>query len=268
MDLDAPAFGAEASEASTTVNDIPVVSQTESVEESEPVTSGTVPVVEEQRVPYSRMKAVIDRAREAERRAEEAEERLQSRVSEPRERYETPSSQDETGPYKGRLPDYWVQMYGDDERSRLGFSYDLQRQNEIRESIRRDAIEAVREERESEGRVESENIKTINQRLEDFSYSLGRELTPGEEDALLDIVDEYTPKGRDGKYAGDLIPMDKAYEVLTMRQSQIQARSARGRREATAATSSSTQGDPSSKDRDNKNWEPRNWNSYKDRIPN
>jgi hypothetical protein len=268
VNLDAPAFSAEPKEEGTSEIATPEAPLAESGEEKEPSTSGDEPVVEEQRVPYSRMKAVIDRAREAEQRAEEAEERLSRQRSEPRERSYEPANTGEVKAYSGALPSYWVGMYGDDERSRLGYSYELERQNTIREEVRREAIEAVREERTTESRVIAQNERTIDQRLEDLSSSLGRDLTEQEESALLDIVDEYTPKDQEGNYAGDLIPMDKAYEILSMKQSQGSQRSTRGRREATAATSSRTQSEAIGSDKNNSDWNPRDWNSYKKRIPN
>lgn len=273
VNLDAPAFSTEVpKEESTSEIATTEASQAQSGEEKELPTSGGEPVVvpsdeEEQRVPYSRMKAVVDRAREAEQRALELEERLARREQEPRERPYEPTDSGEVKPFGGSLPRYWVGMYGDDERSRLGYSYELERQTAIREEVRREAIETVREERSTESKILAQNEQTIDERLEDLSYSLGRDLTEAEESALLDIVDEYTPKDQDGNYAGDLIPMDKAYEIFTMKQSQGSQRNSRGRREATVATGSRTQSESTGTEKDNTDWNPRDWNSWRKKIP-
>jgi hypothetical protein len=268
-ELDKPAFGVQAaktedsSESATTE-----VSQTESGEVKEQPTSGgepsnEEPVVEENRVPYSRFKTAIDRARAAERALEEIESQRSERP------YEPPTQDSgEVKPYSGALPPYWAKMYGDNPTSREAYSYELVRQNAIREEARREALEAVREERSSESKVLLANERTIDERLEDLSYSLGRELSEQEQSALLDIVDEYTPKDADGNYAGELIPMDKAYEILSMKTSQVQTSQSRNRREATNATSSRSQGETNTTDKNNQNWNPLDWNSYKRRIPN
>lgn len=262
VDLDQPAFTSEEVKVVPTAE----APQAESGEGQEQATSGADPVVDEQKVPYSRLKSVIERAREAERRADEAMERLNSLERAPR--YEERSERnDEVRPYNGSLPVPWVKMYGDNENSRLAYSYEVERQNELRDVLRREALDAVREERTQESQSLSQNERTIDERIEDLSYSLGRDLSEQEEGALLDIVDEYTPTGRDGKYTGDLLPMDKAWEIYNLRMSQQTNQVARQRRTPTALTSVRTDGEPGSKDA-SKDWNPHDWNSYRKRIPN
>jgi hypothetical protein len=221
---------------------------------------------DEQKVPYSRMKSVIEARREAEYRAEEAEERLNqllSRRDEPR-RQET----SEVEQYNGALPPYWAKMYGDNENSRLAYSYELERQEALKEELRRDALDAVRQERNQESQVIATNERTIDENLEDLSYGLGRDLSDREEAAILDIVDEYTPKDDDGNYSGKLIPFEKAWEIFTLRQAQSSGTASRQRRESTMATNTPTYGEPSNREGENKNWNPMDWNSYQRRIPN
>jgi hypothetical protein len=45
---------------------------------------------------------------------------------------------------------------------------------------------------------------------------LGRELTENEQIAILDIVDEYTPKDKDGNYLCHLLPFDYAWKVYKL----------------------------------------------------
>ncbi len=260
--LDAVAF------PSPTVEEVPTAQapQAESgTDNTESVPSPTEGV-EEQRIPYSRMKAVIDARREAEQRAEEAEERLNQVLS----RNEEPRRQENrnVGEYDGALPVYWAKMYGDNENSRLAYSYELERQQAIRDEVRREALNAVREERTQETQVIAGNERTIDNHLEDLSYSLGRELSEQEEDAILTIVDEYTPTDEDGKYSGSLMSFEKAWEIYNLRQSQSSGAAARSRRAPTMLTGTPTNGEPSTKLKDDKDWNPQDWNGWRKRVPN
>lgn len=269
VNLDSPAFGpgAIANEPKENVTTQPSQGESENRNETkvEP-TSGGEPVVapptEEQRVPYSRLKAVTDARREAEDRAAEAEDRYQRLLSEREQRQQGQFQQ------QVELPTWWVKLYGDTDQSKEAYSYELERQQTIREEARREALEAVREERAQEGQVLSSNERIIDNRLEDLGQVLGRDVTEQEEASILDIVDEYTPKDRDGNYAGELISFEKAWEIHELRQSQATGKTRQARRAPTDLTSQSSQGEPTGKEKDDKNWNPLDWNSWKRRIPN
>jgi len=258
VDLNQPAFVPDVVQENPTAEP----SQAESGLEEAPATSGAEPVVvvEEQRVPYSRLRETIEARRDAERRAAEAEENYQRLLRQQEREPERRLT------HEGDVPEWWLKTYGDNPNSRAGFEYWKQGQDEIRAEARREAIEAVRYERESETRVLAENERTIDNRLEDLSIGLGRDLTEKEQDAILTIVDEYTPKDADGNYAGDLLSMDKAWEIYNYRQSQVTNRSRQARQVPTALTSTPTQGEPSTKDKNDKDFDPRDWNSYKKRF--
>lgn len=272
VDLDAPAFG-EGSQADTSEKDTADVSQTQSVEERDSSTSGDRPDVseeedkDEQRVPYSRFEAAQRRAKEAERNEAESRQRYEELV---RDRHERELRREDSGHYKGDLPSYWVKMYGDTEVSREAYQYELERQSSIRTEARRAAVEAAQESRENEFRALAENESTIDNRLENLSEGLGRNLSEKEESALLDIIDEYTPKDANGNYVGgELIPFEKAWEIYQLKQSSTSERSRNSRRTPTSLTSSRTQGEPSAdKKRADAEFNPRDWNSWKKRIPN
>lgn len=268
INLDAPAFTSTEVKEPITAEASQAESEQSEREQTPPPVDGGVPAIpetEEQKVPYSRMKSVIDRARDAERRAEEAEEALaQSRSA---RQNIAPEHDDTVHPYNGSLPVWWVKMYGDNDVAREAYSYELVRQEQIRDEAKREAIEAVRAERSQESQILAENERTIDERLEDLSMGMGRDLTEKEELALLDIVDEYTPKDADGNYSGDLLPMDKAWEIHTLRQSQGSKRTQKSRQVPTELTSERTDGEPNNSETDNKNWNPLNWNGYRSRIP-
>lgn len=64
-----------------------------------------------------------------------------------------------------------------------------------------------------------DNVAEIDERLEDLVEYLGRELTEGETSAILDIVDEYTPKDSKGNYLIELLPFDYAWRVYEAKKS-------------------------------------------------
>ncbi len=266
IDLDAPAFGSGAPKAEDTSEKTTAdVSQTESGEKDTQGTSAQESVVDEQRVPYSRFSKMREAAREAELRAEEAESRYQD-VLRVREERGGVSQETDAPEYKGALPGYWMKLYGDSEASREAYSIELQRQREIKEEARREALDAVRSETQTERRILANNETVIENRLDDLSEYLGRDLTLEQQGALLDIVDEYTPKDADGMYAGELLPFDKALEIMELRQGQAGATSSRQRRQATALTSSRSDGEPSGDLKREETFNPLDWNAYKRRI--
>lgn len=269
VDLDAPLFPARGEEGTATPASAPESEHTPEPTGNAQPTDGGNPSVPEQNVPYSRFRDAIEARREAEHRAEEAEareaharERAERIASEPRPR-RTETDFADSG-YRA-----WATIYGDNENTRKAYAIELERQDGLREEMRREAVDAVRAERDTEARVVSTNVGLIDERLEDFSFNLGRPVTPQEESALLDIVDEYTPTDADGQYAGDLIGFDKAWEILQMRQNAVGQRASSARRTPTALTSSPSQGETTITDKAtaDKNWNPRDWNAWQKRIP-
>lgn len=262
--LDAPAFGADALPADTSENAIADAPLAENGEK-EPLTSPGEGDVSEQKVPYSRFETVSRRAREAEEAAEDAQRKYDELLSH-REASREDTTQHEPESYRGSLPVYWVKMYGDNDVSREAYAYELERQSSIREEARREALEAVREERTTEGKVLSQNERIIDDRLDSLSNYLGRSVTEREEAALLDIVDEYTPKDDEGNYAGDLIGFDKAWDIYQMSQGASASRTRQARSGAVMATGSRSSGEPTGQAKDNSDFNPRDWNAYKKRI--
>lgn len=217
-------------------------------------------IIEEQRVPYSRFSKIRERAEEAERKAEEAMQRLQE-IQSKSDSKETRDSYEEE--YSREIKT----LYGDTPIAKQIIDINLKHQRAMEERAERRALEAVENARDSETKAISQNEGIIDSKLEDLSDTLGRELTPKEEEAILEIVDEYTPVGEDGKYAGEILPFDKAWEVYELRQEKKAQTSKKSRSAAVNASSSRTQGEPSGNTaEENKNWNPLNWKSLYDRI--
>lgn len=255
MDLDKIDLNAPFTDDENTVAETATAEDSQpKVEDKEPVTPALDADDTETKVPYSRFSTALSRAKEAERAVEEAEERAR----EAEERYERVQRERPVTTQEGELPPYWVKLYGDSDNSKEAFKYELQRQAQVKEEAVREAREAVREERTTEARVVRENVGEIDERLEDLSVTLGRDITEDEEEAILDIVDDYTPKDEDGNYEGALLPFDKAYEIYELRQAKSASGQKASRSKATALTGTQTQGDTSTREEEDKNWDPRN----------
>jgi hypothetical protein len=69
-------------------------------------------------------------------------------------------------------------------------------------------------------RVEK-NVDKINENFEELAEYIGRELTVYEESAILDIVDEYTPKDANGDYLTGILPFDYAWEVYEAKKEMM-----------------------------------------------
>jgi hypothetical protein len=65
----------------------------------------------------------------------------------------------------------------------------------------------------------SGNIAIIDENLENLSLYVGRLLTEDETSAILDIVDEYTPKDDKENYLVELLPFDYAWKIYEAKNS-------------------------------------------------
>ena len=252
--LNARAFG-EDPVVDSKENSTAEASQAESAEKKDEASSEADNSVVEQKVPYSRLKTVVERARLADQRAEDAERRLadlESRREESRGR--------SNEPYEDAIAARIKKLYGDNDTSKEIIEIELARQKEIEEIAERKAYEAL-DRRESSSRSEIEsNERVLEEKLEDFSLTLGRDLTQKEEDELLAIADQYSPTGEDGKYlSGEPLPLDRAWEIYEMKLASQGQKSKRSRSEATELTGTSTDGDGDTKPADSESWRPGRW---------
>lgn len=219
---------------------------------------------EEQRVPYSRFDKVRREKEEAVQRAEEAIEYARSLTAQ-REvvREASPYSSYEEQEYAREIKT----LYGDNPAAERIIEINLKHQRAIGERAERRALQAIEARQYNESRALAQNENVIDSRLEQLSERVGRELTEKEQDSLLEIVDEYTPTGPDGKYAGEILPFDKAWEIYEMKQERQASSSKKARSQAVRASGSPSQGEPSgSTAEQNKEFNPRNWKSLYDRI--
>lgn len=217
---------------------------------------------EEQRVPYSRFDKIRREKEEAIARAEELEKALSERQN-----YQPRYAEVELDPYEEAYARDIKRLYGDNEVSNEIINLNLRHQRMIEERAERKALEAIERKNYEETQAITQNENIIEQRLERLSDKLGRTLSEKEEEALLEIVDEYTPTGDDGRYAGEILSFEKAWEIHELRESQRAQSSKRSRSAATMAASSRSQGEPNGAETErDKNFDPRNWNSLYKRI--
>lgn len=257
IDLSKPAWGpgSQKVEDLKDSTEAPVASPAEDVKVEEPVKPAeSVEEAEaEQRVPYSRFRKFHDRALEAEREAAELRERLASVKPEPQE--------------QGEVPSYWTELYGESDAAKRAWRINERAQNELIEKARQEALEAVQSERQQEVERISQNEETIDENLENLSALVGRDLTEREQSAVLDIVDEYTPKGNDGNYLGPTIPFEKAWEIYELKSQSQKAPRAEARDKVAALSGTPSRGEPTSEEQErNKSWNPLDWGAYKKRL--
>lgn len=267
VDLNKPAFGPN-SQKLNQLEEVKAAPETseEVKEEKEPEVEPKESVVEEEekdesKVPYSRFKKFHERALEAETKAREYESRLNELEARYKEKKESPT-------FSKEMPDYWKEMYGDSEASSKAWSIEQRRQEEILEMAEQRAeeraIRAMREERGSEERRLNENVQTIDSELERVSDKVGRDLTEKEQSALLDIVDDFTPKDEDGNYVGQTLPMEKAWEIYELKTQGAKIAKQNSRNAAAAPSSSGSEGGTNAGDKD-KNWNP-SWSALPELI--
>jgi len=255
IDLNAPAFGPNAQKVGEESN---TNSGEEVLKEEKPdADSG-----EEQMVKYSRFKKFHDEAQTYKQEAE----RYRAEAEALRNRPERESNQDPLDEARK----LWIENYGDTEATRKAWD----NQVKINQAFEQRAIDRAREEaretfgseRQRETQRTQENIGHIDNELETLADYVGRPLKESEEEAILDIVDEFTPKDEDGNYAGALLPMDRAWEIYELKQGASKSKGRSSRDSIASLSGSQSQGDSSVQSEQNKNFEPRDWDAYKRRL--
>lgn len=230
IDLNAPAFGPGAQTLESLANDQTSVEEpvhTEDVENESEEDS-----VEENHVPYSRFRNVNEARRQAEQEAAEWRARAEELERQPR----TESFQSTS------MPDYWVKLYGDSEASQEAWKIQERREQEIQERAYEAGLRGAEEFESKQQQQIEHNVATIDENFEMLSDYLGRDLTAKEQSAILDIVDDYTPKDSNGRYAGPLISFDKAWELYELKQNVGRTAQRKDRDSVASLTATSSQG--------------------------
>jgi len=200
----------------------------------------------ESKVSYSRFKKFHDRALEAEEEAEYWRRKAIER-EEAKPQYEPPV------PDVQVAPDYDSADYGrfkelfagqDNENIRRAYKLELERVAGIEARATQRAMEAIERRSLQENEAYRENVSALDQNLEEASEILGRRLTSDEEAAILDILDEWSPKDREGNIVA-LMPVEKAVELYEAQQARSPRREARNQIAGLSGGSSGGEADTS-----------------------
>jgi len=247
IDRNAPAFGPEAQIFKPEAPEEQAAAQPEEVQGSD------VDTEEPARVKYSRYEKKHREALEAHREAEYWRERAQSLNTESSK----PSSSD--------LPDYWTKLYGDSDASKEAWQIQRNANEELKREAREEALEVIRNERFEEASRTEANLEVLDDSFDELSDVVGRDLTSKEQSALLDIIDDYTPKDRDGNYAGPIIPFDKAWKIYQMENQSSKEASIQSRNSVASLSNTRSQGEPTLTDKD-ANFNGQDWGAWRKRI--
>lgn len=234
IDLNAPAF-IEENEEEESQEEVKVEEKVSPSPEKEAVVEETKKP-EVGRIPYSRFETV----NEAKIKAETELEILRQQLA---EKAETNQTQD--------IPQEWIDLYGDSEQSKKAWEIQKNLVKNWQEEATQKAIEKIELSKKEQEEIVEKNLEEIDNSLEEFQSTLGRKLTEEEENAILDIQDEWTPKDEKGNYIAPLISPEKAWEVYTLRNKTATATKSQARRRVVSITS---QGSESS-DNSSNDWE-------------
>ena len=219
IDLNAPAFIEEEQEETNQPQE----------EKKEEVSGSTEeePVGDKPRVPYSRFEKVHEEKIRAEEQARIYKEQLDKAQIQPEEPVQ--------------LPKDWLELYGDTPQSVNLYKLEQDRLQRIEEETTQRAIEALDKRQQESEKASEKNLEYIENSLGEFKESLGRSLTDEEESGILDIQDEFTPKGEDGKYVSELLDPAKAYEIYTLRQQGSKNSKSQARRRVVSLTGANSE---------------------------
>ncbi len=176
-----------------------------------PVETPVEPEVEEEKVPKSRFLTMHQRAIEAEKalRTFEAE---RANTPEP-----VVSISDDAD-----LKRFYTETFGEGELTEKLYKNELARLASIEEKAAERAFERFSRMGQEQEAVINQRIESFDRAFEELSVVEGKEFSDDEQVAMLEIVEEYSPKGTDGKLIGDfLLPVDRAYEIYKLKSEPI-----------------------------------------------
>ena len=219
---------------------------------SEPETHESETVVEEEpsRIPYSRFETMHERATRAE--AELDFLRSQREVSAP-----------EPVQFNGDLPEKWTKLYGDNEASREAYGLYKAGIKEEFTTMRDELINEVRQQeysREQEAEQTADDWATT---MSDFAAKNSRKFSDAEESAILDVMDELTPKDDRGMYVVTPISyLAQAVELHDLRNQKATFAKRDARKRTVAITGARSEGEPGDSQSDG-HFRPGQWDSWR-----
>lgn len=216
--------------------------QEETVNLPEPV----VPEPEEEKVPKSRFLTMHERAVNAEKRATqlEAERSTYSARQEP-----VKPADDED------LKKFYLETFGDTPTAQKLYENELARLSSIENRAAERAYERILGREKEDAEIIDRRVASIDSAFEELSVVEGKEFSDDEQVALLDIVEEYSPKDKDGKLIGEyLLPLDRALEIYKMKSEPIVIAKKTQRNAVASLSGAKSEGTPS--DASDADWKP------------
>ncbi len=191
---------------------------------SEPEVSTAEP--EEEKVPKSRFLTMHQRAVEAEKALRQFE-------AERQERPEPVIAVDEDE----ELKKFYTTTFGETELAEKLYQNELKRLATIEERASERAYERLSSREKEDQQLIDQRVESMDFAFEELTATTGKELTDDEQVAILDIVEKYSPKDKNGKIPEEyLLPLDQAYEIYQLQAEQ--AKPDRTQRNAVAALGS------------------------------
>lgn len=210
---------------------------------------------EEEKVPKSRFLTMHQRAVEAEKALRQFE---AERANQPDP--VTPIADDE------ELHNFFKETFGDTELTEKLYKNELARLASIEEKAAERAYERLSQREQQEAQVIEDRVASFDQAFEELSSVTGKEYSDEEQVALLDIVEEYSPKDADGRLIGDyLLPLDRALEIYSLKnQPAVQAKKAE-RNKVASLSGARSEGSPTGNS--DADWKP-GWNGeWRNKLP-
>lgn len=209
------------------IDEVVAGSPAESVPETniEPVPEPEAKVEEEEKVPKSRFLTMHQRAIEAEKALRQFE---AERGNEPEPTRPVADDAD--------LKKFYTDTFGDTPQSEKLYQAELARLNAIEERVEQRAYERMGQREQVERGVIEDRVSSMDSAFEELSVVTGKDLSDDEQVAILDIVEKYSPKDKNGKIPEEyLMNLDDAYEIYQMQNES--AKPNRSQRNAVAALS-------------------------------
>lgn len=209
---------------------------------------------EEERVPKSRFLTMHQRAIEAEKREREL---IAEKANQPEPVKQLPDNE--------KLHEFFVKKFGEGELTEELYQNELALIASIEEKAAERVYERLSQREQMEERVIEDRVASFDMAFEELSAVTGKEFSDEEQVALLDIVEEYSPKDADGKLIGDyLLPLDRALEIYSLKtQPVVQAKKAE-RNKVASLSGARSEGTPTGNS--DADWKP-GWNGqWRDKI--
>lgn len=179
---------------------------------------------DEPRIPQKRFDRIYAEREEFKRQVEQSNQRV-DKLAELLERSLTTQQQRQIAT---ATPDKWKKILGEDNPLTDQFYTALTEElAEQRKLAREEAAKEWGERQTQETTQLAERSKQLENMHTEFADTIGIDPSTKEGDeqlaAILEIQDELTPTGADGKYSQPLIPLEAAYEIYKARQTSASA---------------------------------------------